>query len=266
MTISQDRQDFIELYFNEAEEPDKEIFDTLKTPEELHYLADHWDWEDGVDVLQWIVESPLCSEATALMIFWQAQPNDFTEYSWKAKKLPDGDIEMFNLIRTIVDKFECGFYAKTSITYDPICDMPDEIIIPEIMYQATTGEETYFYYDEKEIRSWFGEYLDNKIARCDTALDLFNIAAFLRYSNIENYEKILKHPLCDKGVALLIFWRLHTYCNMYCNEELPKEIIEKMQTNQYQEVLYYDPNKDTEISINKKQKWTIPAKLKCKIN
>jgi hypothetical protein len=184
-----------------------------------------------------------------------------------AKKLSNyGDIETFNLIRIIVENFERGFYAKTLIAYDPIADMPEKENIPEMMFQPTVGEETYIYYDAAEISSWFGEYLDNRIARCDTVLDLFNIAALLRYRSIEIYEKILKHPLCDKGVALLIFWRLHTYCNLYGITELTKEIIEKMQTYQYLEVLCYDPKKDKEISINQKQKWTIPARLKRRIN
>ncbi len=218
--------------------------------------------------MQWIAESNLCSEATALMIFWLAQPQDYTRYRWNAKKLPEyDDIDVFDLIRTILENYKKGFYKKTVISYDPKEDMPESIVIPDIMYQPTKGEEPYIYYEKKEIDSWFGEYLYNKIYRCDNAIDLFNIASLLGYNReIKIYEQIINHPFCDKGIALMIFWHLKTFVNPYAIEQISEEIIRRFHNNEYMEVLRYDPKEDSAVEIQRKEKWIIPDSMKKAIN
>jgi hypothetical protein len=267
MEISKDRQEFIEAHFNEVGNPTRKEFEQLTTSAELHYVAYNHNWDSGVEVLQWIAESNLCSEATALMIFWRAQPEEYIEYSWNAKKFPKYvEVEVFNLIRTIVENFKKGFYKNTDISYDPKEDMPESDTVPEIMLQATNGEEPYIYYDEKEVASWFGEHLDNRISRCDNEIDLFNIGALLKYKGIEIYKKVLNHPLCDKGIALMLFWRLRNYASLYGIEEISKDIIRKIENCAYREVLKYDPKEDIEIKIQRKAKWTIPNEMKKAIN
>jgi len=267
MEIPKDRKEFIEAHFSQGDSPTRKEFEQLTTSAELHYLAENYTWEDGVEVLQWIAESDFCSEATALMIFWLSQPEDYIEYSWNAKKFPEYfEVEVFDLIRTIVENFKKGFYKKTDISYDPKEDMPESDIVPEMMLQATSGEEPYIYYDEKEVSSWFGEYLDSRISRCENEIELFNIGALLHYMDIEIYEKVLNHPLCDKGIALMLFWRLRNYANPYGIEEISKEIIRRFENNDFREVLKYDPKEDTEIKIQRKAKWTIPDEMKKVIN
>ena len=218
--------------------------------------------------MEWIAGSNLCSEATALMIFWGAQPEEYTEYNWNAKKISRShDIEVYDLIRMIIENFKKGFYKKTNIPYDPKEDIPESDIIPEIMLQPTNGEEPYIYYDESEVQAWFGEYLDNRLYRCDNAIELFNIAALQKYGNIiEIYEKIIEHPLCDKGIALMCFWRLKNYANLYGIEEISERITQRIQSNYYREVLKYNPKEDNEIKIQQVQKWIIPNEMKTPIN
>ncbi len=267
MKISKNKQDFIDAHFNEADNPTREEFEKLTTAEELHYLALNHNWDCGVEVVQWIIESNLCSEATALMIFWLARPEYYTEYRWDAKEIPQYlDIEVFDLIRTIVEKYKKGFYKKTSIAYNPKEDMPENIIVPDIMFQATKGEEPYIYYEKDEILSWFGEYLYNQIYRCDNAIDLFNIASLLGYNGtIKTYEQIINHPFCDKGVALMVFWHLKTQLDDI-QVDILDEIIRRFNNNEYVEVLRYDPKEDTEVKIQRKEKWKIPDDMKKAIN
>lgn len=141
-------------------------------------------------------------------------------------------------------------------------DMPDTVLIPEIMFQPTRGEKPYVYYEKSEVDSWFGEYSEHQISRCENAINLFNIAFLLGYGDIEIYGKIIRHPLCDKGIALMVFRHLKTYGNPYGIEEISKEIIRKLEYNTYKEVLRYDPNKDTEVNMQRKAKWTIPEKMR----
>ncbi len=262
--LPKDKQEFIDNHFNECDEPTRAEFDQLTTSEELHYLACNYNFDSGVNVLQWIAESEQCSEATALLIFWSAQPEEYTEYSWNAKKLPQSvEVEVFDLIRTIIENFKKGFYRKTDISYDPKEDMPESDIIPQIMLQSTNGEEPYIYYNDGEVDSWHDDYLDNQLYRCDNAIELFNIAGLLKYGRIiEIYHKVINHPFCDKGIALMCFWRLKNYANPYAIEEISKDIIYRIENNHYKEVLRYNPQDDRDIKIQQVQKWIIPNEMR----
>lgn len=229
-------------------------FQKFSTPYQLHDIAGRCLFE----IQQWIVESNLCSEATALMIFWNACPTDFLNYSWNKKT--GNDIDVFNIIRTVINNFEKGFYLKTDISYNPSEVILKTNFIPEVVLQASKGEDPYIYIDKKEIHSWFGDYLDNKIERCDTTIELYNIAVSLKNRDIAVYEKILEHPLCDKAIALIIYWLLDKYSNysLYAEDwpvikPILEKIVYKLLNNEYEEVLTYDPNKEV-----KPIKWRIP--------
>jgi hypothetical protein len=251
--------EYLNKYFNENEEPYQESFDKLTTPEELHYIANNHNWDNGITVLEWIVKSKLCSEATALMIFWRAQPYDYTEYNYEAKVIKNGDIKIFYLIKTIMENYKNGFYKKTKIKYDPKEDMPEENT-PEIMFEETNGEAPYIYYEEKEVNSWFGEYLENKIEACENSMELYNIVYLIQSSNLKNiYEKILENKYCDKGIALLIYWKLKRIYNF--DED---KIVNKIKTGGY-EIIKYNPKEDKENKIKRKSKWEIPEIMKMEI-
>ena len=231
-----------------------EEFKKFSTPYELHDIANRCLFE----IQEWIVESSLCSEATALMIFWNNAPFDFLDYGWK-KKTGSG-IENFDIIRTIINNFEKGFYLKTDIKYDPSEVISNARRIPEVVLQASKGEEPYIYIDKKEVHSWFGDYLDAKIYHCGTTIELYNIAVSLKHREMSVYENIIEHPLCDKAIALMIYWLLDKYSNSNLHaQEWPtikpilEKIVCKLQNNEYKEVLTYDPNKEV-----KPVKWKIP--------
>jgi hypothetical protein len=255
----------LDKYFNENDEPNKEIFDKLTTPEELHYIAENHNWDNGITVLKWIVDNKLCSEATALMIFWRAQPYDYVEYKYDAKSLKYADTDIFDLIKIIMKNYKNGFYKKTSIKYNPKEDMPEDDNIPEIMYQETNGEEPYIYYDEKEVNSWFGEYLENLLARCDNSMELYNIAYLLEQkfspSFINTWSKILEHKHCDKGIALFIYWKVRRHYPFVDRQFIVNKII----NNEYKEIIKYDPKEDKGNKIKIENKWEIPEIMKKEI-
>lgn len=239
-----------------------EDFQKFNTPYKLHNLASRSLFQ----VQQWIIESKLCSEATALMLFWKTCPHEFLSYSWKAKSC--SRIDDFNFIRTIINNFEKGFYLKTDISYDPSEAISKANIIPDVVLQASNGEEPYIYIDKKEVHSWFGDYLDSKIERCDTTIELYNIAVSLRHREMDVYEKIIDHSFCDKAIAIMIYWLLDRYSNftLYAQEWLKikpimEKIVLKLQNNEYPEVLTYDPNKEV-----RPVKWRIPDIMFKKIN
>lgn len=119
-TISQERADFLEANFFqfsfEEREPDRALFNTISDPIDLHYLVHIYNWDDGPEVLGWIIDSPHCDRGTAAMIFWRSQPAFYTEYNQESEMdLPDG---VLPLLQRIMQHWEQGFYQRTQIAYD----------------------------------------------------------------------------------------------------------------------------------------------------
>lgn len=109
-------ENFFEFSFNEKT-PDKSIFDAITEAVELHYIADKFNWDDGPEVLNWIVNSPICDKGTAKLIFWRAQPDHYTRFA--DPKEADHDADVYELLRDIIDNFENNFYKSERIFYDP---------------------------------------------------------------------------------------------------------------------------------------------------
>ena len=263
--LSEEKKKFIDDNFYEIQndhELDKQKFDQLTQPEELHYLAENHNWDNGVKILQWIVESKNCCKATALQTFWLAQPQDFQTYKLTENIKEDYADQTFTLIKTIYKNYQEKFYKQADIHFDPTIHIEKEQQVPDFMKQATKGEETYIYLDKSEVNSWFGEVLENKINRCDMTMELFNIASFTK--SADRAKLILKHSLCDKGIAVLLFWRLKTFANMwYETNPMATDIIEKVRKNEYSEIVAYDPKLDKEIKMKEpKPKWIIPEIMK----
>ncbi|MDV3752135.1 DUF4274 domain-containing protein [Elizabethkingia anophelis] len=261
MNITNQQQDFINTYFHECipqSELDESIFRELKTTEELHYLATHHNWDNGVKVLQWIVESPICSEATALELFWLAQPQDFQQCELNITLQDEYLNEVFTLLKTILKNYPDSFYQKTSRRFDPAPFYENGLTVPDWIFQKTSGEDTYIYYEEDEIEGWFDADWKSNIQRAESTIELFNIAWFL--DEPEQAALILEHPLCDTGIAVLVFWRLYNECAVYTetNGKL-KEIIHNILDDTYPEVLSYDPKMDEKVDYKKKKiAWEIP--------
>jgi len=110
---------FFEFSF-EGREPDRTIFDGIEKPEELHVIAWFHNWDDGAEVLNWIVNSPVCDSGTAKLIFWRSQPDYYTTFSSEEDAGSNADV--YCLLRTIIQNFEDGFYKKHEIAYDPNTD------------------------------------------------------------------------------------------------------------------------------------------------
>ncbi len=271
--MTEQQKQFIDNHFYEGQtdsELDKTKFDLLTSPYELDYIANKHNWDNGVKLLQWIAESPLCSEATALLLFWQAQPSEYQDYKLTqtlSEKYQEYENDIFSLIKTIYRNFQEGIYLKTDIHFDPSEYMNVPTIIPDFMKKEIQGEEPYIYFEDTEVNSWFGEYLKNRIERCDSTIELFNIASFVKYNFDNRAEFILNHLLCDKATACMIFWRLKTYGNLFYNTStLLQEITSRIQNNFYPEILAYAPLKDANIKVNEpKPKWVIPQKMKEKV-
>ena len=125
LEISKERADFLteqfyELSFDDRL-PDRKLFNTIQKPEELHFLADQHNWDDGVELLEWIIDSEFCDEATARLIFWRSQPEFYTEFI--AEKEAGSFADVYLLLRKIVKNVESGVYKKRELEFNPLTDV-----------------------------------------------------------------------------------------------------------------------------------------------
>jgi hypothetical protein len=96
-------------------------------------IARNYNWDDGAEVLSWIINNPLCDKATAAMIFWHSQPDCYTCFN-NAEEA-DWDAEVYSLLRNIISNWEHGFYTTELISYDP---RKDPVAPSDIDYRDRT--------------------------------------------------------------------------------------------------------------------------------
>ena len=109
------KENFFELSFKD-EKPNFEKFKTLNSTE-LHFLAEIYNWDDGIELLNWIIESEKCDKGTASMIFWRSVPDYYLEKN--ENDIQDYEKDIFNLINKVIQKFKSNNFNKSSIKYDP---------------------------------------------------------------------------------------------------------------------------------------------------
>ena len=154
--ISQKRAAFLEANFFEfsfkEQVPNRELFDSLTSPTELHYLAHIYNWDDGPEVLGWIINSDYCDRGTAAMVFWRSQPDFYTEYNQESEmSLQDG---VLPLLQQIMQNWERGFYQRERIAYNRSEDPSAEKLyennprrkwrIPAYLLAPTKGKQFLF--------------------------------------------------------------------------------------------------------------------------
>ena len=123
----------------------------LQTSLEYHYLAWHWNWDEGIKPLEWIIQQPNCDRGTALLIYWHGAPTWFCQYENKQDvKTNEGTLTLYNFLKKIEKRVEDNFYTTQAISFDPqndeghdwTAEYSDKLIkspIPEKMLRLSSG-------------------------------------------------------------------------------------------------------------------------------
>lgn len=106
---------------------DFEKFKSLNSIE-THYLVEIFNWDDGTEILNWIIDSDKCDSGTALIIFWRSSP----DYYLGKDRIEEYDIDIFKLLEKIIQKFKLKNFKKSKIKYSPAEDFDTECYINEI--------------------------------------------------------------------------------------------------------------------------------------
>ncbi len=88
-----------------------------RSPDDWHRYAWHYNWDERLDTLFWIVSQPDCDRATALLVFWKGCP---TAYDYETEEGPMGDdpYSVAPMLRYISERFNTTGYRRAEISYD----------------------------------------------------------------------------------------------------------------------------------------------------
>ncbi|OZY86970.1 hypothetical protein CBP51_08255 [Cellvibrio mixtus] len=134
------------LYKPEGFMPNKKLFLKLKHPAELHYLSEIYNWDDGSTVLEWVLESNLCSKATANLLFWRAAPDWYLKFDPNdLESCPVINRDGFRVIQKVLKKYKDNNFSEFQIEFDPAKEI-EEITskdrkweVPNEMYEKLSG-------------------------------------------------------------------------------------------------------------------------------
>jgi hypothetical protein len=107
---------FFELSFDDKKRADFDPFKKLSSTEQ-YYLADIYNWDDGVEILNWIIDSEKCDKGTASLIFWRSEPDFYIEKT--AETIPSYEKEVFDLLQKIISKFNSNSFKRGRLKFDP---------------------------------------------------------------------------------------------------------------------------------------------------
>ncbi len=125
--------------------------------EELYRRAQTHNWDEGFKFLRNILEHQNCDRGTALMMYWNSNPEYFTKYE-SEDELQSWEKSNYRFIKMIEEKYPT--IEQEFIIYDPYEDEKVGLhkgkfevkkILPEIMYQKTKGSR---YFKEVEKGIW----------------------------------------------------------------------------------------------------------------
>ena len=115
------REHFFEFSFKDDESdenpiPDFEIFKSLSAGEQ-YLLASEYNWDDGVIVLDWIIDSPKCDMGTAIMIFWMAEPDYYFDYT--IDSVDEWAKDVWELLQKIITKMRNEEFVESKFEFNP---------------------------------------------------------------------------------------------------------------------------------------------------
>ncbi|CAH0535481.1 hypothetical protein VST7929_03055 [Vibrio stylophorae] len=87
----------------------------LQSKEELHVVADHYNWDDNaLPSLQAMIDHPLCDAGTALLLFWKGE-------GYRALSPNPGyaSAEIITFFKTLYQRFCHQEFNSYSIAFDP---------------------------------------------------------------------------------------------------------------------------------------------------
>jgi len=231
--LTAQQKQYIDDHFFEGAAYTAAQFAQLRSSAELDYLLQQHNWDGDNRVLQWLAASPLLSRAAALEMFWLVQPQEFRQYPLTQKLPHQAAQATFQLLQTLMNNYASGFYRQTARHFDPASYYAEPAAIPTDLYTPSHGEEPYLYWEESDVAALFGTDFTAALRRADR-MDLYNLAHLTpAHSLDECVWLLLDHPLCERGIAQMLFWRLQYECPLLTPEHFHIPFIRRWQAGDW---------------------------------
>lgn len=142
-------QEFLYSIFDKEDDDLYDFISDTTDPILLHMIAGNYNWCDGFDVPQYIINNKNCDLGTALMIFELAEG-----YILFFDNLEDDDNDVwFKFVTELKTNIENGTYSNKAIQYIPELSRADKYKlkksfpdIPDVFLDGVTGEEVQMIY------------------------------------------------------------------------------------------------------------------------
>jgi Domain of unknown function (DUF4274) len=87
-------------------------------PDVWHIVATSWNWDYSHAPLLWIIRQENCDIATALEIFFLADPSYYLRWVNDRSSVPTNNLEQFDFLAEIRQRLARGFYKRSEIAFD----------------------------------------------------------------------------------------------------------------------------------------------------
>lgn len=90
--------------------------------EQLHLFADLYNWDGGIDDLQLLIQNENCELATALLIYWRAQPQEYIGKESISEYMPNFKPMLEEIQRKVIN----NDFTSSICKYNPADDQGDD--------------------------------------------------------------------------------------------------------------------------------------------
>jgi hypothetical protein len=87
-------------------------------PDDWHRVAMSWNWDHGDDVPTWICRQERCDRATALYLYWCAQPDYFVAFRGVREAVPQFNRCGFDFVREVRTRWQAGAYVRAELGFE----------------------------------------------------------------------------------------------------------------------------------------------------
>jgi hypothetical protein len=123
MALSKQRSEEIfnlTLRGGESEKDADKFVSSCTNSEELHFFAEHYNWDGDVKPIRRLIKNPNVDGGTLLYLYWYACPEDYYLFHKDAKDVERGyERDVFNVIREIERRIVDGDFRTASVPFDP---------------------------------------------------------------------------------------------------------------------------------------------------
>jgi Domain of unknown function (DUF4274) len=135
--------------------PDESVQDRMRqrllewlptqSPAVWHEVAVGWNWDNGIEPLDWIIRQKGCDAGTAQHIFWLGNVDSFEERTGGRSDVPHYRLDLYDMLLTIIGRWRAGEYLSwqytTSSPYmvpakEKISSLNADFVIPDSLTEV----------------------------------------------------------------------------------------------------------------------------------